>query len=87
MPAMIVPRGTLDLIETTAVSGSRGLESVTLHTTSLQNPTEWQWDSPFFGSVFERFRFDRRAITRDGKCKVKIVCRSDGKNIVIAGFW
>jgi hypothetical protein len=53
MPAMIVPRETTDMIETTAVSGRRGLESTMLHTASLQNPTEWRRDSPFFGSVMQ----------------------------------
>jgi hypothetical protein len=53
MPAMIGPRGTLDLIETTAVSERRGLESTMLHTASLQNPTEWRQDSPIFGSVIQ----------------------------------
>src|SRR2546427_12660488 len=51
MPAMIAPRETLDLIESTAVSFKSSPESTVLHAGSLQNPTEWRCDSPFFGSV------------------------------------
>jgi len=51
MPAMVVPRETTDLIETTAVSFRRDRESTLLHSASLQNPTESRQNSPFFGSV------------------------------------
>ncbi len=51
MPAMIVPRETLDLIETTAVRFGSCQKGTKLRSASLQNPTEYRRDSPFFGSV------------------------------------
>jgi hypothetical protein len=58
MPAMIVPRETIDLIETMAVRFDSGKESTMLQRASLQNPTEWQRDSPFFGSIHGRHGSD-----------------------------
>jgi len=55
MPAMGVPRETTDLIETTAVNLRTGQKGAMLHSPSLQNPTEWRRNSPFFGSVPLRF--------------------------------
>ena len=55
MPAMGVPREATDLIETTAVRFRTGQKSTMLHSASLQNPTEWRRNSPFFGSVLRRF--------------------------------
>src|SRR2546425_4186744 len=51
MPAMNPPWETTELIESTAVSFTSSQESTVLHAGSLQNPTEWRCDSPFFGSV------------------------------------
>ncbi len=51
MPAMGVLQETTDLIETTAVRFRTVQESTTLHSASLQNPTEWHRNSPFFGSA------------------------------------
>jgi len=62
MPAMIAPRETLDLIESMAVSFKSSPESTMLHAGSLQNPTEWQRDSPFFGSVLYRFPYTNLAV-------------------------
>jgi hypothetical protein len=55
MPAMVVPRGTANLIESTVVSGKHVRNRAMLQGASLQNPTEWRRDSPFFGSDFGRF--------------------------------
>jgi hypothetical protein len=55
MPAMNVPRETLELIESTAVSNDNGAEQTMLHHSSLQNPTERPRNSPFFWSVFRAF--------------------------------
>src|SRR5260370_24000505 len=46
----LFPRVTLDLIESTAVSGGRNQECSSLPAASLQNPTELHPDSPFFWS-------------------------------------
>jgi hypothetical protein len=51
VPATIVPRVKLDLIESTAVSSGRNQECSKLPAASLQNPTEWHPDSPFFGNL------------------------------------
>jgi hypothetical protein len=58
MPATIVRREAMNLVETKAVSFSRPRESTSDHSASLQNPTEWRRDSPFFGSVGRRFVLD-----------------------------
>ena len=55
MPAMVVPRGTANLIESTVVSSRHVRNGALLLGASLQNPTEWRRDSPFFGSDFGRF--------------------------------
>jgi len=52
MPAVRVPRETADLIETTVVSFPGGEQRAMLHRESLQNPTESERNSPFFGSIF-----------------------------------
>ena len=87
MPAMVVPREILDLIETTAVSVGSGQESPLLHRARLQNPTEWRRNSPFFGSVRGRFVLDGPAIESTGDREVKFASWSKGKNIVIVDFW
>jgi hypothetical protein len=79
MPAMIVPRETTELIETTAVSVGSGQESARLHRASLQNPTEWRRNSPFFGRVLCRFVFDGAAVGRMGGYELKIVVRARAK--------
>src|SRR3979411_3251375 len=50
MPAVSVPQGATELIESTAVSVTSGQGRTMLHRVSIQNPTEWRGDSPFFGS-------------------------------------
>ena len=87
MPAMIVPRETTELIETTAVSVGSGQESARLHRASLQNPTECRRNSPFFRSVLGRFVLDGPAIDSIGDHEVKTDSWSKGKNIVIVDFW
>jgi hypothetical protein len=72
MPAMIVPRETTELIETTAVSVGSGQENTILQSASLQNPTEWRRNSPFFGSVLCRFVLDEVAAERKGGYESKI---------------
>ena len=79
MPAMIVPRETTELIETTAVSVGSGQESTILQSASLQNPTEWRRNSPFFGSVLCRFVLDEVAVERMGGYELKIVVRARAK--------
>jgi hypothetical protein len=76
MPAMTVPRETTDLIETTAVSGRRGLESTMLHTASLQNLTEWRRNSPFFGSVIQ---YSHLSVMRLTSTKIENIDISDFK--------
>jgi hypothetical protein len=52
---MNVPRETIELIESTAVSNGEGSQRALLHRSSLQNPTERPRNSPFFGSVLSAF--------------------------------
>src|ERR1700731_546513 len=51
MPAMGVRWETMDLIEIKAVRFRTVQKSTMLHSASLQNPTEWHRNSPFFGSA------------------------------------
>jgi len=55
MPAVSIPQGTSELIESTAFSQGAGRWKPMLHAWILQNPTEWRPCSPFFGSVYSRF--------------------------------
>src|SRR5260370_39252729 len=87
MPAMIVPRESTELIETTAVSFRRDRENTMLHSASLQNPTECRRNSPFFRSVLGRFVLDGPAIDSIGDHGVKTDSWSKGRNIVIVDFW
>jgi hypothetical protein len=87
MPAMIVPRGIVELIETTAVSFKSVQKGSMLHRESIQNLTEWRRGSPFFGSVALRFLADGPALGSMGDREVKIGSWSRGKNIVIAKYW
>src|SRR5258708_39233662 len=79
MPAMIVPRESTELIETTAVSAESGQESARLHRASLQNPTECRRNSPFFGSVLCRSTFGVVAVGRMGGYELRIVVRARAK--------
>src|SRR5437016_10813228 len=69
---MGVPRETTDLIETTAVRFRTGQKSPMLHSAGLQNPTEWRWNSPFFGSVLLRFLLVGTAVDRIGDHEVRV---------------
>jgi hypothetical protein len=71
MPAMNVPSETLDLIESTAVSDEHTQQNTMLHQGSLQNPTESQQDSPFFGSTRQSSLFDAPRIDRSAEQKQK----------------
>jgi len=86
MPAMGVPRETTDLIETTAVRFRTGQKSPMLHGASLQNPTEWRRNSPFFGSDLRRFLLVGTAVDRIGDHDVGVCRWGDGGNIVIVYF-
>ena len=72
---MNAPWETTELIESTAVSFKSSPESTMLHAESLQNPTEWRCDSPFFGSVLKRFFRDASPIGHGGDQKAKIKSR------------
>ena len=83
MPAMGVPREATDLIETTAVSFRTGQKGTILHSASLQNPTEWRRNSPFFGSVLRRLLLAGTAVDRVGDHEIKVCDGGEGRNIVI----
>ncbi len=69
---MGVPRETTDLIETTAVRFRTGQKSPMLRRAGLQNPTEWRWNSPFFGSVLLRFLLVGTAVDRISDHEVRV---------------
>src|SRR6266566_3884304 len=56
-----------------------------LHSASLQNPTEWRWNSPFFGSVLLRFLLVGTAVDRIGDHEVR-VCDWGKKEYRYCGF-
>jgi hypothetical protein len=60
-----------------------------LHGASLQNPTEWRRDSPFFGSDFGRFLLEGHRSTAMGTMKLREVSfdsGSENENIDISDF-
>src|SRR5260370_36894269 len=82
MPARNAQRETLDSIESTAVSVRQRREGVMLHGASLQNPTEWRRESPFFGRVLIDFLVPPSWITR-----LAGIIRAGGKNYGLVDFW